>query len=88
MSDKEAGMPAQSSSKAAAKDDAAAAAATVGAAPAVSTVDGPPERSGEDLRREWADANGVDPSDMHEIRYPGGWVDRFDGNGWVQEGGY
>ena len=49
---------------------------------------GPPKRPGEEFRQEWADANGVDPSEMHTIRYPGGWVDRFDGNGWVQEGGY
>lgn len=81
MSDKEAGMPAQSNKAAAPKVEEAAPAA-------VSTVDGPPERSGEDFRKEWADANGKDPSEMHEIRYPGGWVDRFDGNGWVQEGGY
>lgn len=75
MSDKEAGMPAQSN-KAAAKPEL-----TPEATPA-------PDRSGEDFRKEWADANKVDPSEMHEIHYPGGWVDRFDGNGWVQEGGY
>lgn len=58
------------------------------AAPAeASTVDGKPDRPGEEYRQEWADANGVDPSEMHEIHYPGGWVDRFDGRGWVQEGG-
>jgi hypothetical protein len=83
MSDKEAGMPVQSS-KAAAKPETAS---TV-EEPAVdlATVDGPPERSGEDFRKEWAEFNNVDPSDMREIHAVGGWIDRFDGRGWVQEG--
>lgn len=46
-----------------------------------------PDRPGEDFRREWAKFNGVDPSEMREIHALGGWVDRFDGRGWVQEGG-
>ena len=50
----------------------------------VELVDGPPARSGEEHRQEWADANGVDPAEMREIHHPGGWVDRFDGRGWVQ----
>lgn len=75
MSDKEAGMPAQSNKAAVEAAD-------------VPTADTPPKRPGEEYRREWADANGVDPSQMHELHHPGGWVDRFDGNGWVQEGGY
>lgn len=78
MSDKEAGMPAQSSSKAAAKPEA-----TPGATPEATP---PPDRSGEDFRREWAAFNNVDPSEMREIHAVGGWVDRFDGAGWVQEG--
>lgn len=45
-----------------------------------------PDRAGEDFRREWAEANNVDPSEMREIRAMGGWVDHFDGRGWVQEG--
>ena len=72
MSDKEAGMPAQSR-KPTAKTE------TPAAIPA-------PDRSGEDFRKEWADANGVDPKEMYEIHAIGGWVDRFDGAGWVQEG--
>lgn len=48
---------------------------------------GPPARSGEDFRKEWADANNKEPSEMREIHAEGGWVDRFDGNGWVREEG-
>lgn len=46
----------------------------------------PPDRPGEEFRNEWAKANSKEPSEMREIRAPGGWVDRFDGRGWVQEG--
>lgn len=56
------------------------------AEPVVDWAAAAPERSGDDYRNEWAQANGLPPSEMREIRHPGGWVDRFDGRGWVQEG--
>lgn len=57
----------------------------------VSTVETdllPPTEDAEAHRKAWADFNGVDPSEMREIHYPGGWVDRFDGAGWVREEGH
>lgn len=53
----------------------------------VEPVSGPPSRAGEEYRQEWAEANGKDPSEMREIHHPDGYVDRFDGRGWVPEEG-
>lgn len=50
-------------------------------------VSGPPSKAGEEYRKEWAEANGKDPSEMREIHHPDGYVDRFDGRGWVPEEG-
>lgn len=47
----------------------------------------PPSKAGEEYRKEWAEANGKDPSEMREIHHPDGYVDRFDGRGWVLEEG-
>lgn len=54
---------------------------------AVGPVSAPPSKAGEEYRKEWAEANGKDPSEMREIHHPDGYVDRFDGRGWVLEEG-
>lgn len=84
MADKETQMPAQS--KGTPKAEAAADAQSTVDVSTVEAAAVPPTEDAAAHRQAWADANGVDPSEMREIHYPGGWVDRFDGRGWVREG--
>jgi hypothetical protein len=56
------------------------------AEPTVDESTPPPAELAEQMRKEWAKNNDRDPAEMTEIHYPGGWVDRFDGAGWVRLG--
>jgi hypothetical protein len=61
--------------------------ATAKPEPTVDDTTPPPAGLAEEQRQAWAKANNRDPAEMTEIHYPGGWVDRFDGAGWVRENG-